>query len=204
MPEHYWNHNTAFHDELVADAAVRGGRALDVGCGDGLLLERLAGVCEEVVGVEADAATAQRAHERLAGVRNADVHRLDVLGGDVVGQLGRFETVTCVAVLHHLPLEAGLERLAEFVAPGGRLTVVGLAANASAWDWIVSGLSILPSRAASRLHGEMRDIGVPVARAREPLAEIRRAAARALPGARVRRRFYYRYTLTWDRPGAGS
>jgi 2-polyprenyl-3-methyl-5-hydroxy-6-metoxy-1,4-benzoquinol methylase len=33
----YWNHNTAFHDELVADAKVRGGRVLDIGCGDGLL-----------------------------------------------------------------------------------------------------------------------------------------------------------------------
>ncbi len=57
---------------------------------------------------------------------------------------------------------------------------------------------------AGRLHGETRDIGVPVARPRESLAEIRRAAARILPGVRVRRRFYYRYTLTWDRPGAGS
>ncbi|MDU0348520.1 hypothetical protein [Actinomyces sp. MRS3W] len=25
-PNHYWNHNAAFHDELVADAAGRGGR----------------------------------------------------------------------------------------------------------------------------------------------------------------------------------
>ena len=35
---------------------------------------------------------------------------------------------------------------------------------------------------------------------RESLAEIRRAAVRLLPRARTRRRFYYRYTLIWDRP----
>ncbi|WP_366180014.1 methyltransferase [Actinomyces timonensis] len=204
MPGDYWNHNTAFHDELVADAATRGGRVLDVGCGDGLLAQRLAAVSEEVVGIEADPVTAQRARERLTGVRNADVHRLDVLGADVVGLLGRFETVTCVAVLHHLPLEAGLERLAELVAPGGRLIVVGLAANRSAWDWLLSAASILPIRIASAWHHESRDIDVPVVQPRESLAEIRRVAARVLPGSRVRRRFYYRYTLTWERPGGGS
>ncbi|GGP00096.1 hypothetical protein [Actinomyces gaoshouyii] len=90
------------------------------------------------------------------------------------------------------------------MAPGGRLTVVGLAASASVWDWIVSGLSLLSIPMAGRLHGETRDIGVPVARLRESLAEIRRAAALILPGARVRRRFYDRYTLTWDRPGGRS
>lgn len=204
MAEEYWNHNVAFHDELVADAAARGGRALDVGCGEGLLVQRLARVCDEVVGIEVDPATAERARARWDGSAGATVLCADVLDPVSTRGLGVFQTVTCVAVLHHLPLEAGLERLAGLVAPGGRLIVVGLAANRSAWDWIVSGLSILPIRAASRLHGETRDIGVPVVRAREPLAEIRRAAARALPGARVRRRFYYRYTLTWDRPGAGS
>lgn len=65
MPEQYWNHNAAFHDEILADAAARdgrggrGGRACDVGCGEGLLLQRLAGVCEETVGIEADPATAR-------------------------------------------------------------------------------------------------------------------------------------------------
>ena len=55
----YWNHNSAFHGELVADAARRGGRALDVGCGEGLLVQRLAAVCEEAVGIEADPATVE-------------------------------------------------------------------------------------------------------------------------------------------------
>ena len=69
----YWNHNAAFHDEFVADAARRGGRALDVGCGEGLLVQRLAAVCEEAVGIEADPATVERARARLAGVRGAVV-----------------------------------------------------------------------------------------------------------------------------------
>ena len=49
-----WNHNVAFHRCIVRDAALRGGRALDVGCGDGLLLARLATVCRCAVGLETD------------------------------------------------------------------------------------------------------------------------------------------------------
>mgnify|MGYP000751053054 CR=1 FL=1 len=116
----YWNHNAAFHDELVADAARRAGRALDVGCGEGLLVQRLAAVCEEAVGIEADPATVERARARLAGVRGAVVRRADALDPVLRGEVGVFRTVTCVAALHHLPLEEGLRALSGFVTPGDR------------------------------------------------------------------------------------
>ncbi len=199
MPD-YWNHNTAFHDELVADAATRGGRALDVGCGDGLLVERLVGVCQEAVGVEVDPAAVARARTRLAGTSRASVVAADALSLEAGLKQGGFQTVTCVAVLHHLPLAAGLRRLAGLVAPGGRLLVVGLAANRGVGDWLLAGLSVVPVLLASRLHHEVSDIGVPVARPQQSLAEVRDTARRLLPGCRVRRRFYYRYLLTWDRP----
>ena len=198
----YWNHNAAFHDEFVADAARRGGRALDVGCGEGLLVQRLAAVCEEAVGIEADPATVERARARQAGVRGALVGRADVLDPALRGEVGVFRTVTCVAVLHHLPLEEGLRALSGFVAPGGRLCVVGLAADEGLGDRALSALSVLPNWVASRWHREVRDIGVPVAPPRESLREIRAVAARVLPGCRLRRRMCWRYRLTWDRPGA--
>ena len=198
----YWNHNAAFHDELVADAARRAGRALDVGCGEGMLVQRLAAVCEEAVGIEADPATVARARARLAGVRGAVVRRADVLDPALRGEVGVFRTVTCVAVLHHLPLEEGLRALSGFVAPGGRLCVVGLAADEGLGDRALSALSVLPNWVASRWHREVRDIGVPVAAPRESLREIRAVAAHVLPGCRLRRRMYWRYSLTWDRPGA--
>jgi len=197
--ETYWNHNTAFHGELVADAARRGGRALDVGCGEGLLAVRLARVCDEVLGIDTDAAALGAARLRLEGGGTARVQQTDVLGPEVEA-LGVFDTVTCVAVLHHLPLERGLERLAALVAPGGRLLVIGLAANRGATDWLLSGLSLVPVRVASFLHHETRDVGVRTAAPQQSLREIRSVAARVLPGCRVRRRFYYRYSLVWDRP----
>lgn len=200
----YWNHNVAFHRRIVGDAALRGGRALDVGCGDGLLLARLATVSRGAVGLETDEQAVARARRRLEQIPQVKVLLDDVMDPDLPRRIGTFETVSCVATLHHLPLEPALARLSELVAPGGRLIVVGLAANRSLWDWTLSALAVLPLRVIGALRREMPDVGVVTRPPRESLAEIRRAAARRLPGARIRRRFYYRYTLIWDRPTGGS
>ena len=200
MAGDYWNHNVAFHRRIVMDAARRGGDALDVGCGDGLLLERLATVCRRVVGLDPDEQAVARARGRLKQIPQAEVLLDDVMEPDLPQRIGTFETVSCVATLHHLPLEPALARLSELVAPGGRLIIVGLAANRGLWDWVLSALAVLPLRMVGALRRERSDIGVVTRPPRESLAEIRAAASRMLPDARIRRRFYYRYTLIWDRP----
>lgn len=203
MAGDYWNHNVAFHRRIVRDAALRGGNALDVGCGDGLLLAHLATVCRCVVGLDPDVQVVARARRRLEQNPQAEVLLDDVMDPDLPQRIGTFETVSCVATLHHLPLEPAMARLSELVAPGGRLIVVGLAANGSLWDWVLSALAVLPLRVVGTLRRETPDIGVVTRPPRETLAEIRAAASRLLPGATIRRRFYYRYTLIWDRPAQG-
>ena len=203
MAGDYWNHNVAFHRRIVRDAALRGGNALDVGCGDGLLLAHLATVCRCVVGLDPDVQVVARARRRLEQNPQAEVLLDDVMDPDLPQRIGTFETVSCVATLHHLPLEPAMARLSELVAPGGRLIVVGLAANGSLWDWVLSALAVLPLRVVGTLRRETPDIGVVTRPPRQTLAEIRAAASRMLPGATIRQRFYYRYTLIWDRPAQG-
>ncbi len=62
----YWNHNTAYHPWLVSIAAEHRGDVLDVGCGDGLLAQRLAPVSRSVTGIDPDPAAIRRAADRLA------------------------------------------------------------------------------------------------------------------------------------------
>ena len=154
MASDYWNHNVAFHRRIARDAALRGGSALDVGCGDGLLLARLAAVCRRAVGLETDERAVARARRRLEQTPQAEVLLDDVMDLDLPQRIGTFETVTCVATLHHLPLEPALVRLSQLVAPGGRLIVVGLAANKSLWDWTLSALAVLPLHVVGALRRE--------------------------------------------------
>lgn len=195
----YWNHNTAYHRWILRIAERQGHReALDVGCGEGLLLQRLAARSVSVTGVEPDAGSIERARRRLAGLSAARL----VPGGfeQVTLEEEDYDLITFVASLHHMDMRRALARAARLLRPGGDLLVVGLAANRSPGDWAFSALTLPAARIGSWAHHESRDIGVPVAEPRQNLREIRRTAGEVLPGARIRRGLYYRYLLRWAGP----
>jgi 2-polyprenyl-3-methyl-5-hydroxy-6-metoxy-1,4-benzoquinol methylase len=199
--EKYWNHNTAFHEELVEDAKIRGGRVLDIGCGDGLLLQRLAPFAQHVSGIDPDMKAIERAQARLAAVSNVTLLNGDFLTLPVPSQEERYATIICVATLHHMELRSALLRMSQFLAPSGRLLIIGLADDKSVMDVVITALSILPIRIMDRLRGGMKDpLGVRMTAPKESLSEIRKAAHEVLPGSTTRRRFYFRYQMVWDKP----
>lgn len=197
--DEYWNHNTAYHPWIMRTAA-RGGThdALDVGCGEGLLLQRLASAFTTVTGIEPDAGTAERARTRLRATPNATVLETDFAGFDADGR--RFDAITFVATLHHMDLRSSVEQAVTLLRPGGRLVIVGLAANRTVADWTLSALALPWARLGSTIHRESSDIGVPTAEPSESVADVRAIARELLPGARLRRGLYYRYLLSWTKP----
>lgn len=196
MRDDRWNHNTHYHP-LALRHAPHARSALDVGCGEGLLVRRLraAGV-PRVTGVDLDAAQVDLARAASAGddgVTYVVGDALEVLDGE------RFDLVTCYATLHHLPLRDGLRRLAARTAPGGRLVVVGLAGVRTPADLALSAAAVPVAAVVDRARG-VWDHGAPVTDAREGYGEVRDAARDVLPGVRWRRHLYWRYSLTWQAP----
>ena len=59
-----WNHNVHYHDVILASLPPSSGTALDVGCGQGLLAQKLLNYCEQVVAVDAHDETLASARER--------------------------------------------------------------------------------------------------------------------------------------------
>lgn len=197
-PREYWNHNTQFHQELVRAASRLRGDVLDVGCGEGLLVARLAAVSRTVTGIDPDPAVIDRARERAIAGADLLVAGLD----DFDSEGRRFDLVTVVATLHHLPLESALTRLRDLVRPGGELRIVGLARNVSPADMLWSAVTLLPTVLGDRRHGGVVDPEVGMTEPTESLAQVRAVARRLLPGARIRRHLYWRFTLTWTAPAA--
>lgn len=191
----YWNHNTAYHPWLSDIARRCRGDVLDVGCGDGLLAQRLAPLSRTVTAIDPDAAAVARAERRLMQLPGVRVTESAFDAFDPGSS--RFDLITFVASLHHMDLRASLERARGLLSAGGTIAVVGLSANKTVRDWIWSGLCVPVVRVGSWRNSEVSDIGVTVADPRESLDEIRRVAGDVLPGVTIRRALYYRYLLLW-------
>jgi SAM-dependent methyltransferase len=141
-PDKRWNHN--IHYFPLALAAIPPGceRALDVGCGEGMLVRQLARRVPYVVGIDEDATSIDLARQeslaqRQGLTRQQGLARQRSLAGQtafVRGDFlsnpfpsGSFGLVTCVAALHHMDPLAALTTMSGLLAPGGVLVVVGLA-----------------------------------------------------------------------------
>ncbi|MGW1593803.1 class I SAM-dependent methyltransferase [Streptomyces sp. NPDC002343] len=205
---HPWDHNAHYHPWLLRQLPRRFGTALDVGCGSGELARLLAGRAMEVHALDSDAEILARARESTPATAPV-VYRL----ADARRQLpdGPYDVITCVAALHHLPLAETLTRLKDRLAPGGALVVVGCARASGPLDHAL-GLAAVP---LNPLMGWAKNRGRPSPRRpasmtaptrppRETYADISRTARRVLPGARPRRRLFWRYTLVWRAPVAGA
>lgn len=182
-----WNHNTHYYPLALAATPCR--RALDVGCGDGLLLRLMAPYCEQVVGVDPWTPP-------IDGVPNSTVLRQGFLDAELEPR--SFDLVCSFAAIHHLPFEPALARMADLVRPGGRLVVLGLAKYSRA-SWLLGASGILPHQVMSRVRGYWQH-PAPIAEPTMTWSQIRAAQRRVVPGARMRYRLYWRYSIEWTRP----
>jgi len=101
---------------------LQGKRALDVGCGGGLLTEGMAEAGAAVTGVEPGEAAvgAARAHLKVSGLE------VDYRQGEAADLLADgvepFDVITCMEVLEHVPDPAVLvDECARLLKPGGTL-----------------------------------------------------------------------------------
>lgn len=196
-----WDHNIHYHDYLLRHLPPGAKRALDVGCGAGLFATRLAERVPEVIAVDRDADIIHLARATSPGT-NVQFVEADVLDRDFTP--GSFDFVSCLSALHHMPLQPALEGLSSLLAPGGALAVLGLYRLATPFDYAYVGITGLVDLAAGvvrhRTQAPLRRPQGVVLDWHDSLREIRSAAQRLLPGARVRRHMDDRYSLVYCRP----
>lgn len=108
------------HMTLMPPLPSSGGRVLDIGCGAGRNLYRLKGRGWSVIGIEPDAAAAERARTLLDG---SEIH-VGILS-DVSFEPASFDMILVSHVLEHVhnPLET-LRRIFDLLKPGGFLLIL--------------------------------------------------------------------------------
>jgi len=115
--EHYLRKRVAF----VLAHCPRG-RALDVGCGTGVLAARLAGAGYDMAGIDPSDGMLEVLRARTPAV---EAVRAD--GTDIPFPDESFDLVLCVAVMHHIAdpaaVRATLAEMTRVTRPGGRILV---------------------------------------------------------------------------------
>jgi SAM-dependent methyltransferase len=195
-----WNHNIEYHPVIFRAVGTGRLRALDVGCGEGMLARRLRHGVGSVVGIDSDPASIE-----LARRQDPD-GRIDFVLGDFLQypfEPGSFDAVVSVATLHHVDPAAGLARMVALLAPGGALCVVGLARTELPRDLGWEAAAVLGHRAHLLTKQHWQHPSPVVMSMPHTHRELRAVAARVLPGVRYRRHVLWRYSLTWVKPDLG-
>jgi 2-polyprenyl-6-hydroxyphenyl methylase/3-demethylubiquinone-9 3-methyltransferase len=128
---------------------LEGKLALDVGCGGGILAEAMANSGAKVIGIDlSDKALAvARLHQLESGVE-VD-YRLSAAETLAAEAPGRFDIVTCMELLEHVPDPAStIAACATLVRPGGTVVFATINRNPKAYLFAVIGgeylLRLLP------------------------------------------------------------
>lgn len=198
-----WNHNEHYHPFLLDQIPSGAKKALDVGCGTGRFARSVALRVQEVLAIDRDSHMVT--HARAAS-SNGSVQYVEADVMDTNLPEAAFDFVSCLATLHHLPLRAGLQRLASLVAPGGVLAILGLYKLATPYDFVYAGstglidlvVGVFRHWGQPDIHGSR----VPLVDPQDSLPEIRAAIDVILPGSTMRRHMYDRYSIVYRRAPA--
>ncbi|MGC0417120.1 class I SAM-dependent methyltransferase [Embleya sp. AB8] len=200
-----FDHNDHYHRLLLRHLPRDARTALDVGCGTGRFARRLAERGLTVDAIDPSAAVIAEARARTAPSPDAPhFHHADL--AESAPPDGHYDFIVCLASLHHMPFET-VTTLRTALAPGGVLVVLGCYPERTAADWAY-GLVAAPTNAAARLAVAAKErlrntpatdhpTKPPVSQPTMPLPDIRREAARLLPGSRIRRLLFWRYLLVF-------
>ncbi|MGD8830576.1 MAG: bifunctional 2-polyprenyl-6-hydroxyphenol methylase/3-demethylubiquinol 3-O-methyltransferase UbiG [Pseudomonadales bacterium] len=141
--------NPARLDYIAASVPLDGARAVDVGCGGGLLAEAMARAGAAVTGM--DMAERPLAVARLHAMEsNVTVEYVESTAEALATERGPvYDVVTCLEMLEHVPdIRSTVKACADLARPGGHLFFSTINRNPKAWALAVVGaeyvLGLLP------------------------------------------------------------
>jgi 2-polyprenyl-3-methyl-5-hydroxy-6-metoxy-1,4-benzoquinol methylase len=195
-----WNHNVHYHSYLLHQIPKRVYRALDIGCGLGLFAWKLAERSASVDALDVDSAVLAEA-SILNPAPNISYLKADFLAVEL--PQANYDVIVSIATLHHMEIEAALEKMKLLLRPSGKLLILGLYQEKTLIDYAYSAVSIPLNFVFLKWHRasivEPTTVA-PTRLAQLSLKQIRKVAAVVLPGFHLQRHLFWRYSLIWQKP----
>jgi 2-polyprenyl-6-hydroxyphenyl methylase/3-demethylubiquinone-9 3-methyltransferase len=131
-------------DWIAARASLSGARVVDIGCGGGILAESMAARGADVTGI--DLSEKPLSVAALHGLESGIAVRYEKIAAEDLAarEPGRYDVVTCMEMLEHVPDPAAIVRAcATLVKPGGHVFFSTINRNAKAYLFAVLGAEYL-------------------------------------------------------------
>lgn len=194
-----WNHNFHFHNYLLRQFPSKIERALDIGCGLGVFALKLAERSERVDALDADSAILKEASTHH-NASNISYQNADFLEANLPKD--SYDVIVSIASLHHMDLETALKKMKVLLRPSGKLLILGLYRERTILDYMYSIISVPLNIFYSSWHRasivSLRRVA-PTRPAQLSLKQIKAAANTLIPGFRLQRHLFWRYSLIWQK-----
>jgi ubiquinone/menaquinone biosynthesis C-methylase UbiE len=194
-----WNHNIHYHDYLLHQIPHNVDRSLDVGCGLGTFAMKLALISTTVDAIDVNSAALTEALNQH-DAENINYQGADFLEADL--PKNAYDVVVAIASVHHMDLAEVLQKMKLLLRPSGKLLILGLYREKNILDYIYSVISIPLNLIYLHWHRTDADHYIDIAPTRPAslsLNQIGAVAKTILPGAKIHRHLFWRYSLIWKK-----
>lgn len=201
-----WGHNEHYHKFLIDNVPDNCQKALDIGCGKGDFTRLLAPKSQLVLGLDMSPEMIKKAVEQSKGYKNIVYKNDDVLAYNF-GK-NEFDYIVSIATLHHLPLKEFLVNIRDSLRPNGVLAIIDLYKAETLSDYITSAIAVplnilMTIIKTGKLRKSKQEIEIWDEHGKHDfyltLEEIKTISSEVLPGAKLKRHLFWRYSLIWRR-----
>jgi ubiquinone/menaquinone biosynthesis C-methylase UbiE len=202
-----WNHNNHYHNFILKQIPSSCINTLDIGCGKGSFARLLAERSEQVLALDISTNMINIAKEQSKAYDNIDFEVADALAWDFPDD--QFDFIASIATLHHLPLDVMLAKMKKTLRNNGVLVVLDLFEDRN-FKGILTSAIAMPINVCLNLimNGPLRE-SQEIRKIWDehfendvllPLSHIRKICDSVLPGAKIRRHLFWRYSIVWRKP----
>ena len=195
-----WNHNTHFHRYLLRQLPRKIHLSLDVGCGLGLFTGKLAKRSNVVDAIDINDTILKEASNRNTAPNIRYLHA-DFIEANLPKD--SYDAIVSIASLHHLNLEAALEKMKVLLRSSGKLVILGLYKQMTILDYIYSAISVPINLIYLNWYREsiaIPTVTAPIYPPQLSLKQIKAMANIMIPGFNLKRHLFWRYSLIWQNP----
>jgi SAM-dependent methyltransferase len=198
-----WTANNHYHKFLLQHVPLNCENALEIGCGTGAFARLLATRSRRVVALDLSPEMIRVARARSSQFDNLEFHLADAMTWDF--PQSQFDFICSIATLHHLDQRKLLLKMKDALKPRGVLVVLDLV-ESNGLERMLDVVALGVSGSLRLLHNGRLNPPAEVRNAWEQhgkhdsyltTTQMRALANEIFPGASVKRRLLWRYTLVY-------